>query len=325
MAKTKNTAKIKILDLESNIFTEIARGIRLGLTNLWRNRLLSLATITVMAIMICIFNTILAVNFISRQALSQLNAKVDLVFYLKEGTDYYNANQIVSQLSNLPGVTRVDYVSKERAMDLISNTYPETTQFFTKFNLQNPLPASISVKTDNAETHRSITNFLHQSPLNQFIDQETAPNRTDSTAVLSATTQNLLNINHFVRQLVFWIVFIFIIGGALIIINAIQLTIFTRRQEIFIMRLVGATPNFIRLPFITEGICYAVIAVTLSFIILIVGGQALGLDNLQFMQNLSGTQIIQIFLTELGLAALLGLISSAITMENYLRQQLTFN
>jgi cell division protein FtsX len=89
--KNKNQKNLKIFDLESNIFTETARGIKLGLTNLWRNRLLSLATIFVMAIMICIFNTILAVNLISKQALSNLNQKVDIVFYLKEGTDYYNS------------------------------------------------------------------------------------------------------------------------------------------------------------------------------------------------------------------------------------------
>jgi len=323
--KNKTQTKLKIFDLESNIFTETARGIKLGLTNLWRNRLLSLATIFVMAIMICIFNTILAVNLISKQALNNLNQKVDIVFYLKEGTDYYNSNLLASQIRDLPGVKKVEYISKDQALELISKTYPETTDFLTKFNLTNPLPASLSVTTETAETHQIVYNFIKKSSLNQYIDDSKQNNRTDSQSILSATATNLININNFVKQLIFWIVFIFIIGGALIVINAIQLTIFTRRNEIFIMRLVGATPNFIRLPFLTEGISYAIISVCLSFILLFITSQALGLENLQLMRENGNINIINIFLAELGLAILLSLISSMIAVEKYLRGQLTYN
>jgi cell division transport system permease protein len=159
----------------------------------------------------------------------------------------------------------------------------------------------------------------------QIHDNSKQNNRTDSQSILSATATNLININNFVKQLIFWIVFIFIIGGALIVINAIQLTIFTRRNEIFIMRLVGATPSFIRLPFLTEGISYAIISVCLSFILLFIAGQALGLENLQLIKENNSINLINIFLAELGLAILLSLISSMIAVEKYLRGQLTYN
>lgn len=324
MPKNKTRQKLKIYDLESNIFAEFGRGIKLGIINLWRNRLLSLATILVMAIMICIFNTIFAVNLISRQALSTLNQKVDLVFYLKEGTDYYNANLLASKIRDIPGVKKVEYISKEKALQIISKTYPETAEFLTKFNLRNPLPASLSVTTESAETHKAVYDFVKKSTLNQFIDSN-QNNRTDNQNILSSTADNLISINNFVKQLIFWIVFVFIIGGALIVINAIQLTIFTRRNEIFVMRLVGATPNFIRLPFLTEGVCYALIAVTLSFLLLYFGGQALGLENLQLIKEISNINLINIFLAELGLAALLSLLSSLIAVEKYLRGQLVYN
>lgn len=317
--------KLKIYDLESNIFAEVWSGIKLGLINLWRNRLLSLATILVMSIMVCIFNSILAVNLISRQALSNLNQKVDLVLYLKEGTDYYNANQLLSQIRNLPGVKTVQYISKEQALDLISKTYPETSTFLGKFNLRNPLPASISVTTDNAEDQQGIYDFLAKSPLNQFVDDQPTQNRTDQQNIISDTTQNLISINNFVKQLIFWIVFIFILGGALIVINAVQLTIFTRRNEIFVMRLVGATPTFIRLPFLTEGLCYALLSVSFSFVLLIFASNTLGLGNLQILKDLGDINITNIFLSELGLAALLSLFSSLVTVEHYLHGQFTYN
>lgn len=325
MFKIKPRSKIKIYDLNSNIFAEFLRGIKLGIINLWRNRLLSLATILVMAIMICIFNSILAVNYITRQALTNLNQKVDIVFYLKEGTDYYSANLLATQMGKIPGVKKVDYVSKEEALNIISKTYPETADFLLKFNLKNPLPASLSVTTESAEYQQKVYDFLATSPLQKYVENNDQANRLDNQSIIASTASNLISINNFVKQLIFWVVFIFIIGGALIIINAIQLTIFTRRNEIFIMRLVGATPNFIRLPFLTEGICYALISVILSFLLLYLTGQALDLKNLQILRDLTNINLTNLFFFELFLCGLLALISSLATVEKYIRGNLSYN
>lgn len=295
----------------------------LGLTNLWRNRLLSSATIVVIAVMICIFNGILAVNYISRQALTSLNEKVDLVFYLKEGTDFYSANQLASQLRQLPGVKSVDYVSKEQALQFVSKTYPETADFLLKFNLKNPLPASLSVSTASAEYHQTVYDFIESSSLGQYVELDGQTNGADEQKIISSATKNLLGINNFVKQLVFWIVFIFIIGGALIIINAIRLTIFSRRNEIFIMRLVGASHYFIRLPFITEGLAYAVIALLLSFPLLFLGSQTLQLDSFDLLGELSTLNLLNLFFIELLICGILAILSSLATVENYLRGQLT--
>lgn len=325
MQTNKNNKKLKIYDLHSNIIAELARGVRLGLTNLWRNRLLSMATIIVMAIMICIFNSILAVNFISRQALANLNQKVDIVFYLKDGTDYYNANLLASKIREIPGVKSVDYISKEKALDLISKTYPETTDFLLKFNLKNPLPASLSVTTISAEDHQAVYDFVANGSFSQFVDLSDKNNAVNEQDIIASTTTNLININNFVKQLVFWVVFIFIIGGALIVINAIQLTIFTRRNEIFIMRLGGATPNFIRLPFITEGIAYAVIAVILSFLLLFLAGQTLHLESFQMLRELSNINLTNLFLLELLACSGMAFLSSLATVESYIRGKLSLS
>jgi cell division transport system permease protein len=325
MLKTKSRDKIKIYDLQTNIFAEWLRGIKLGLVNLWRNRLLSLATILVMAIMICIFNSILAVNFITRQALTTLNEKVDIVFYLKEGTDFNTASLISSKIKEIPGVKNVEYISKDQALAIVSKTYPQTTDFLLKFNIRNPLPASLSVSTAGPENQRDVYLYLSKSPYAQYIDARNQENRTDDQKIIASTADNLIAINNFVKQLIFWIVFIFIIGGALIVINAIQLTIFTRRNEIFIMRLVGATPNFIRLPFLTEGICYAVISVILSFLLLYGAGQALHFENIQILKELGQLNLTNVFLFEVLLCALLALISSLATVEKYIKGQLSYN
>ena len=326
MAIKKNKHKINIYDLQSNIFSELLRGVQLGFVNLWRNRLLSFATIFVMAVMIVIFNCILAVNFISRQALQNLNQKVDIVFYLKEGTDYYTSSTLANKIKEIPGVKKVTYISKDQALEIVSKSYPATTDFLTKFNLKNPLPASISITTDTAENHLAVSNFIKNSPLNQYIDNSSINGQhTNDTNILASTAQNLININSFVKQLVFWVIFIFIIGGSLIIINAIQLTIFTRRNEIYVMRLVGATPNFIRLPFITEGLIYALVSVSLSFLLIFIASQSIGLQNIQIFQNFEQVNLLNIFIIELLVSSLLSLISSIATVEQYIKKNLIFS
>lgn len=326
MTAQKNKHKINIYDLQSNIFAEFIRGVQLGFVNLWRNRLLSVATIFVMAVMIVIFNCILAVNFISRQALQNLNQKVDIVFYLKEGTDYYTASTLATKIKEIPGVKNVTYISKDQALEIISKSYPATSDFLTKFNLKNPLPASISITTDTAENHLAVYDFIKSSALYQYIDDSSVNGQqTNDKNILASTAQNLININSFVKQLVFWVIFIFIIGGSLIIINAIQLTIFTRRNEIYVMRLVGATPNFIRLPFITEGLIYALVSVSLSFFLIYLASQFIGLQNLQIFQNFDQVNLVNIFLTELLVAGLLSLISSITTVEQYIKKNLIYS
>jgi cell division transport system permease protein len=118
------------------------------------------------------------------------------------------------------------------------------------------------------------------------------------------------------------VVFIFIIGSSLIVINAIQLTIFTRKSEVFIMRLVGATHNFIRLPFLVEGFSYALLAVTLSFIMFFLASYVLGLETMGILNDLNQIDLPKIFITELALTAILNLISSGTTVQHYLKSKL---
>jgi cell division protein FtsX len=91
------------------------------------------------------------------------------------------------------------------------------------------------------------------------------------------------------------------------------------------MRLVGATPNFIRLPFITEGLFYSLISVSLSFLMLYLAGQVLGLPNLEIFRNIGQLNLSKIFFTELGISTLLSLISSTATVQQYLKNNLIFS
>lgn len=321
MAKNKLSQQ----DPGGSIFISFARGIRLGLTNFWRNKFLSFATIIVMAVIIFIFNIILAVQHIGNEAINALSERVDIVLYLHEDIDYFTAQKLTDQIENIQGVKSVKFTSKEEALDIVSKTHPQTAEFLRKFNITNPLPPSISITTFTAEDHTAVQAYLEQSEFKNFMQNYVTEASSGESVILSSVADNLRNISTFVRQIIFWMVLVFILGGTLIIVNAIQITIYSRRQEIHIMRLVGATPGFTRLPFIFEAILYALFAVGLSFVILLVISQSINLDQSNLWSYYSNLNLSRVFLTEIGITIVLAVVSSYSATEQYIKGKLNLN
>ena len=314
--------KLKPQDFNSNIFIAFGRCIQLGFTNFWRNKFLSMATIGVIAVILFIFNAILAVHFIGNQALQALSERVDIVIYLRDDIQQYDAQNLVSALQKIPGVKTVQYTSKEQALDIVAKTNPEASDFFKKFNT-NPLPPSISIVTEHPEDYQTVEKFLEQGPNKALMQNYIAQEGNSDSIVLSNVAKNLVNISQFVRQVIFWLVLVFVLGGTLVIVNAIQLTIYTRRQEISIMRLVGATPTFIRMPFIFEGILYGICSVIISFIFLFILGKTIQIDNTTMWGYYKSLQLNKVLLAELFITVILGVMSSFAAVEQHLHGKIS--
>lgn len=315
----------KIRDVEENLFISWWRGVRLGLANFWRNKFLSMATVVVIAVILFIFNIILAVQMIGNQALQGLSERVDIVVNLRDDISFYDAQNLSTALEKIDGVKKVHYTSKEEALERVAKIHPQTAEFIRKFNIPNPLLPSISIVTTSPEDYQKIENFLKQEPYKQLTQNYVIEGASNESLILSDVARNLANISHFVRQIIFWIILVFILGGALVVINAIQLTIYTRRHEIYIMRLVGATPGFIRLPFLFEGILYGFFAVLLSFLILFVLSQNIQVEGSNLWSYYQNIQLGKIFLAELIITLSIGIISSFSATEQYLKGKLTVN
>jgi cell division transport system permease protein len=324
MKKSKNELKV-VKDVNSNAFIAIGRAFKLALANFWRNKFLSLATILVMAVIIFIFNVILAIQFVGNQALQALSEHVDVVIYLRDDISFYDAKRLEAALQQVSGVKDVKYTSKEEALQIVGKTHPKTAEFLQKFNLRNPLPPSISIITSNPEDQTGIQRVFEQNDFKNMMQNYVTGGEAGESAVLSTVAQNLSNINHFVRQIIFWMVLVFVLGGTLVIVNAIQLTIYTRRSEIYIMRLVGATPNFIRLPFVFEGALYGIFAVLVSFIILALLTASIQFENTSLWTYYSDLQFARILLTELVITTVLAIICSFSAVQQYLKGKLTVN
>lgn len=288
--------------------------LKLSLSNIWRNKVLSLATIFVMAIIIFIFNTILAINFISQDTLNSLGEKIDLIVYLKETSTTDDIKTLTDDIKTLEGVINVTYTSKESALTELTNSHPDLTLAFDKYNIENPLPQSINITTSHPSFHKNINEFLQQEKYSRVLSDINAQDNN----IINSVSENLINLTGFAEQILFWLIITFLIGGSLIIINAIQITIFNRKKEIEVMKIVGATRNYIRLPFIIESIIYGLLAILISFGMLFVLSNNLSLQGTEIWSLFYNLNLYKIFFIELAATMLLTTVSSILAVHDHL-------
>jgi len=298
-----------------NLFPQ---AIILGFKNAWRNNILSMITIFVIGVIIFIFNIILVINFVAKDALLSLNKKVDIVVYLKDDTDQNRSEEIMNKLQDLEGVDSVTWTSKEAALSEMEKTHPDIVTAFQKYNLGNPLPASLSIVTTQPQAHQTVADFLNQPLYKTYLSNITSGTDGSENTIISSVSKNLIKVNNFTHQVIFWLIITFIVGGALIIINALQITIFTRRKEISVMKLVGAPFWFIQLPFIVESIIYGVLATVFSFILLFAISKNLNIENTNLLSYYANIKFYKIFFGELLMTIFLSIASSLILIHEHL-------
>lgn len=298
----------------------IVRAFSLSFSNMWRNKYLTTATIVVMGILIFIFNIILSVNFVTQEALNDLTRKVDIVAYLKDDTEYFQVQQMMKEMRKLDGIVDITYTSKTDALEIVSKTRPKTAEFLSKYGVDNPLPASINVTTERPELHIMVQQFLNQEKYRHLL-ANTVTNASTQSNATQAATENLIELSGATNQIIFWIFVIFIGGSVLIISNSILLTIYNRQREIHIMRLVGATHNFIRLPFIIEGLFYGLFSMLIAAALLFIMSSQINIAQISIASYLQSVPVVNIFFIELFASMGLGVLCSLLAVYIYLRSK----
>ncbi len=309
----------------SQTITLLKKGFNLSLSNIWRNKFLSIATIFVIGIIIFIFNIILAVNFIAKDALNDLNKKIDIVVYLKETTTYEEAQNLLQDIELFEGVEKVVYTSKEDAIAKLKITHPDISLAFEKYSLGNPLPSSLNITTIHPKYHETIASTLNENKYKGYLSDIITNEDSSGSTIITSVSKNLLELTNFAHQIIFWMIIIFLIGGSLIILNALQITIFNRKKEIEVMKLVGASHWFIKFPFLIESIFYGIFAVCVSFAMLFILSKKIQISETTLWSYYTGIEFYKIFIAEILLTTLLSIISSMVAVHEYLKKGLLEN
>lgn len=302
------------------------RIIKTGLTNFLRNAWLAAAAMAVMTVTLTIilFSVVTSATF--NNTITQINAKIDVSIYLADSTTVDQANKMMEELRKFPEVKQVSYVSKDQALAIFRAGNSTNVALQQAINQTgNPLPASIKIMPRDPSNIASIERFIKQ-PGNVALEDPQNPSSYHGDQ--KAAVDKIAHATSIMRRVGVIAVIVFAVISMLIIFNTIQMAIFNRRDELTIMRLLGASTGFIRGPFVVESIMYgvfsALISIALIDILFVASSSALHASSLGLLDiNYSNSYFHDHFWTllgmQLGVGVLIGAGSSILATRRYLK------
>ncbi len=299
------------------------RIVHFALQNFWRNLWLSTVTVTVMTLAFLSVNFFILSNIFLDTALKAVEARVNMTVFFKPTAQESDIQALVARLQSLPDVSKVDYVTKDKALEVLKERFAQNGNTLIQDTLKeldtNPLSGNLVIQATDVGKYGAIQDVLKSSEYESFIERQTIDDRQVLIEKIRSLKDQVLRVGVAINSFFAFIVI-------LIIFNTIRMTIYTRKREIGIMKLVGATNWFIRAPLIVESVLYSVISIALTILILypILGAsqpyvskffEGQGLDVMGYFSN----NFTIIFGSELLAAFLLSVISSSIAIGRYLR------
>lgn len=237
----------------------LLRIIKIGFVNFWRNIWLSIAATMVMTITLVIFGTLFLMFVLTNYSLQTIQNTVDISVYFKVGLAQDQITKIQNYVQADSRVKQVTYVSAIDAFNNFKTQHqndPLITESLNELS-DNPLPATLHIKTYQLSDYPAIAQKLESPDYKDFIDKV---NYEDNRDIIN----RLNTILKFIIAFGITLVVVFGIIAVLVIFNTITLTIYNRKEEVEIMRLVGATNWYIRGPFLAESILYSILSTIIA-------------------------------------------------------------
>ncbi len=295
------------------------RIIKSGLQSFWRNGWLSTATISVMVLTLVVISILLMTNLTASAVLLNLQNKIDVSVYFKLEAQEEDVLVVKSQLEKLNEVERVEYISREQALDNFREKHKDNPYLIQGLQElgENPLEASLNIKAREASQYEAIGQFLEGIYYTNIIDKVDYKQNKEMIDRLSSIIANIkiagLTLSGILALIVILVTF-----------NAIRLAIYSSRDEIKIMRLVGANNWFIRGPFIVEGVLYGIISSLITLGILypvfwFVSPKISGFLPIEDLFSYFQANSLALLALLLGAGIVLGIFSSFIAVRKYLR------
>jgi len=304
--------------------TELKRIIKAGFINFSRGGLVSFAALLVVTITLSVITAIILLQVVLYSSLNIIKDKVDVTIYFTVGAPEDKIMALKESLEKLPEVANISYTSSEQALKLFRDRHENDYSTIAALDEigVNPLGAYLNVKAREISQYESIANFM----------------KGDNALVLGAVPiidkvnyhQNKLVIDRLnsiisgAQKLGFIVTLILVIISIIITFNTIRLTIFISKEEIGVMRLVGASKMRVRGPFMIEGAIYGIIATFATLILFYPATAWLGRNMTGFLglniYDYYLENFFQIFAIILLSGILLGVISSFLAVRKYLNK-----
>ena len=305
------------------MWTNLKRIIKAGFISFWRNGSVSLSAVFVMIVaLFMIASTLLLTAFLGT-ALKDLQDKIDVNIYVDTNAKEVEIMDLKSRIETLPEVKTVTYISREQALETFKTRHEDDHRIIQALDEigDNPLTATLTVKAREPSQYEGIASFLsNKAELSTgALSIVSKVNYNDNKVAIDRLSKLILG----VKKLGSIITAVMIGISILITFNTIRLAIFIARDEIGVMRLVGGSNEYIRGPFVIEGILYGLVAGFLTLILFYPITYWLknttqtfygGVDLLHYFV----ANFVQIFLVVMLSGVVLGAISSYLAVRKYL-------
>ena len=298
------------------------RVFKSGFRNTFRHAWLSSAATAIMAVTLLILTFFAFSIYFVQSQLKEVQQKIDLTLFISDDAKDEQIKSLQSKVLQVEGVASVVYVSKSDALKRLENSSEEGKKLAKSANeIGNPLPASLEVKLVKIDDISTVNQKIRALPEASVITETSFDSRDDNR---KGVVENIIKISNGITRVGAVLSGVFLVISLLIIFNTIRMAIFTRREEVEIMKLVGATKWFVRGPFIVEGAMYGVFGATIAVIALIPVGRAAA----QFLSeklnagaavSYFGTNFGLIILAIYGVGIVIGALSSWLAISRHLK------
>jgi cell division transport system permease protein len=294
------------------------------MVNFVRNAWLAIAAMAIMIVTLSIILFSVIVNATFSNTVAQITSKIDVSLYLKDEVTPDQTQHLLKQLKALPSVASVTYLTKDQALQVYERQNAGNQQLLQAINeTDNPLPATVKIKPTDLNEIDQIRTFV-EKPDVAALQSDPASDSGDRRAAIDKIT----HATNILRRAGVIAVVVFATISVLIIFNTIQMAIFNRRDELQIMRLLGASTSFIRGPFVVEAVIYGVLSAVISILLInaifITASSSLqatsfGLLDISYSQAFFEDHYWVLLSLQLALGILIGAASSIIATRRYLK------
>ena len=308
------------------IGTAALRVLRGALRNFWRNIWLSLATTMIMTMTLLIVLFLYFANVFGAEALKSIQQKFDLTLEFRSGVTQEQINQVARTVEARSDVASMQIVTSEEAAEIFRRNNADNPLIAESLELldENPLPATMYIVATDPKYYRAIANELSGGGVSEAVAAVRYEDTREAIDKLIVLIDSVKNVG-----LVVTIIFVVLV--VLIMFNTVRLAIYSFREEIDIMHLVGASGWFIRGPFVLEAVLVSLIAVVLATLVMypLLRYAAGPPSNFFFTGIVLQTPFdlyryatehwLQLLMLQVAVAIGLATISSLIALQRYLR------
>jgi len=285
--------------------------IKVGIKSIWNNRLMSLASIGVLISCLLLTGVAELLTINVTHTMDKIGGQnVTRVFFKKEVSDW-DALYMIDEIARMENVSKTKFIDKDDAIKEYQNKLREDLYDYMLGD-GNPFPNAVDVTLEDLGKY------------DETMKKITAMDGVDSVRDTREIANKLTSLNELVSTASLWIVIALVLVSVFIISNSIRMTMYSRRFEISIMKSVGATNTFVRIPFIVEGMMIGFISGVVSSAVLILIYDALAntVHNIVAMEFIPYSQVAWwMTLVFIGAGILIGALGSMVSIGRYLKKE----